>query len=418
MTEQPPSSCEYSNTGGMLPPARRRRRRTCVPSSRRQPKFALSGAGTARGRSPPSRSARRRRSEICEPSGENENRHGLRRPIAATPACRRRRRRRSRAACRAACRDPGRGSRDRRRSRRHPCRRRACRRARTGRCRRCDSSTAGRPQARSSPAPGRHRETRPRACCPRRWWTRAWSSSTMVDPGAGVDEVDQPYRITTANVPLAPTACLPRHGQRRIRRRPGEPRAQDRGDAARQAPSIPSTTADGSGGDRPAQPVGSRSPPDGSQILIGDVGGRVGGDRPRAVPAPGQRELRLAPARGHAPFRRRRRGAGWGIPPVFEYSHEDGGLLGHGWSRDRRRCTCSATTARASTGCWSATRRRRSTSTSRPPCSFGRDGAGNLLVASGDGGVGGLARTEPSHSRAISCGYGAGSDPNSGRSGV
>ena len=66
--------------GGRAPAVR------CVPSSRFQPKLsplpALRRSSRRRGRSPPTRSARRHRSRGRRWRGRSENRHGLRRPYA------------------------------------------------------------------------------------------------------------------------------------------------------------------------------------------------------------------------------------------------------------------------------------------------------------------------------------------------
>ena len=139
--------------------------------------------------------------------------------------------------------------------------------------------------------------------------------------------------------------------------------------------------------------IGLRNPwrfsftPDGSQILIGDVGQGEWEEIDRApFPLPANANFGWRLLEGNHEFANGGAEPEGYIPPVFEYSHEDGG--------------CSVTGGveidgvylfgdYCSSKYWVLVGDKTTpVDVDVPaPVSFGQDGAGNLLVASGDGGV-------------------------------
>ena len=169
-----------------------------------------------------------------------------------------------------------------------------------------------------------------------------------------------------------------------------ENRAQDRGTMLGKLLSI-----DVDGGDPAPQiaAIGLRNPwrfsfsPDGSEILIGDVGQNAWEEIDRApFPLPDNANFGWRLLEGNHEFADGGAEPEGYIPPVFEYSHDDGGcsvtggveiggvyLFGDYCSSQYWVLVGDQTTP---------------VDVDVPsPVSFGQDGAGNLLVASGDGGV-------------------------------
>ncbi len=169
-----------------------------------------------------------------------------------------------------------------------------------------------------------------------------------------------------------------------------ENRAQDRGTLLGKLVSI-----DVDGGDAEPQiaAIGLRNPwrfsfsPDGSQILIGDVGQNAWEEIDRApFPLPADANFGWRLLEGTHEFEDGGAEPEGYIPPVFEYSHDEGG--------------CSVTGGLEISGvylfgdyCSSQYWVLVGDETTPvdldvpSPVSFGQDGAGNLLLASGDGGV-------------------------------
>ncbi len=169
-----------------------------------------------------------------------------------------------------------------------------------------------------------------------------------------------------------------------------ENRAQDRGTLLGKLLSI---DVDGGDGKPAVAAIGLRNPwrfsfsPDGSQILIGDVGQNAWEEIDRApFPLPDNANFGWRLLEGTHEFADGGAEPDGYIPPVFEYSHEDGG--------------CSVTGGPeiggvylfgdyCSSKYWVLVGDKTTpVDVDVPaPVSFGQDGAGNLLVASGGGGV-------------------------------
>ena len=154
-----------------------------------------------------------------------------------------------------------------------------------------------------------------------------------------------------------------------------------------------SINVDGGDGKPALAAIGLRNPwrfsfsPDGSQILIGDVGQNAWEEIDRApFPLPDNANFGWRLLGGTHEFAEGGAEPEGYIPPVFEYSHEEGG--------------CSVTGGveiggvylfgdYCSSKYWVLVGDKTTpVDVDVPaPVSFGQDGAGNLLVASGDGGV-------------------------------
>ena len=177
--------------------------------------------------------------------------------------------------------------------------------------------------------------------------------------------VDQPYaNHNGGRLAVRPgRAALRRHGRRRLRRRPGEPRAEP-ARRARQARCGSIRASRGAKpeivGLRPAQPVALLvRPADRRPLHRRRRPGRLGGDRlhGRAQSA-GSRTTAGTSTRGARASRTRPLGpAAQLVCPIVAYSH-DAGLLGHrrlrlprqGRPGRARAATSSATTARQRSG--------------------------------------------------------------------
>ena len=198
--------------------------------------------------------------------------------------------------------------------------------------------------------------------------TRAWSSSTVgrrrrAGARRGSRSTSRTRTTTAATSLFGPDGqAVRRHGRRRLGRRSARTARRTR---RRCSASCSRSTSTAATPKPQIAAIGLRNPwrfsfsPDGKQISYRRRRPeRVGGDRPRAVPAAGRRELRLAPARGQPRVRRRRRRAeGLHRAGVRVLARRTAAARSRAAS-SRATCTCSATTARPVLGIQGDKRRR------------------------------------------------------------